>query len=164
MDANPIWALAWKGGTYLAGVLTGLLKSPMERWISRRGERKRLRYSLYQEYGYNNDKLFWQVVQNSNGIPRADIMPISVWLRREAYDEALRNPSLFREIPEHRFFDNFYLHLIGLRDANPDKQLAGLRQINNTAESLLKRVANYPDAFCIKLNRFQARVSSAIRL
>jgi hypothetical protein len=98
-------------GTALAGYAGGIFSEPLKSAIKRRQDKTALRRSLYAEIAANYESALFTRLEfaskpNSTGLPALDKL-----LRREVFDEAMKNPILFNQLYESNTIVQFYLAL-----------------------------------------------------
>jgi hypothetical protein len=104
------------------GYIGGIFTKPLTERITTWDERKRLRKSLYNELGGNLERLFFYFLK-LGGIGPPDSYPaIDRWLRKEAYNEALKQAVLFNTLKESAFFSDFYMAVEEIKNRPDEKQ------------------------------------------
>ena len=119
MDIEPFikpgLQILGSAGTFVLGVLTERFKSGGKN----RADRKRLRKALYAEIAANTESvMLYQCRSREKGkSPEESGHPtLKQWIRMEVYEEALKQPILYREIKESHIFSDIYLSLTLLKD------------------------------------------------
>ncbi|MFY9727207.1 MAG: hypothetical protein WB579_25365 [Bryobacteraceae bacterium] len=123
------------GPTVLISIVTyfgGLFTEPAKKWLSNRAERKRLRRALYAEMAANLTAepflTYVSGIQDPANYPR---FAFEQMFRTEVYQEALKQPILFREIREAKTFSLLYEGLARARTLPEAEQMAWLQKLNN---------------------------------
>jgi hypothetical protein len=94
--------------------VVGIFSDSWKKQLMNRVERKRLRNSLYSELGLNlANMLAYRMTRRPESamaeLPAWTYSSISRWLRREVYDQALKeSPVLFHELKEATPISQFY--------------------------------------------------------
>jgi len=123
-------------GTYLGGLFT----EPVKKWLSNRAERKRLRRALYAELRANAD--WHQFLTYLSGIKAPGNYPRFAFeqiFRTEVYQEALKQPILFREIREAQTFSLIYEGLVRARTLPEEEQVEWLGKMSKSANDWVKQ-------------------------
>jgi hypothetical protein len=126
MDTQALYKIAPTVLISIATYFGGLFTEPAKKWLINRAERRRLRNALYAEMQANLDHFLPYVsgIQCPENYPR-------IAFKTEVYLEALRQPVLFRELPEAQIFSDFYEHLAHtgtLPEAERGEWLRGLSE------------------------------------
>jgi hypothetical protein len=135
MDSQALYKFGPMVLISIATYLGGLFTEPAKKWLSNRAERKRLRRALYAELAANliAPGSFLTYV---SGVMEPKIYPrfaFEQMFRTEVYQEALKQPILFREIREAPTFSMLYEGLARARTLPEAEQLAWLQKLNNEA-------------------------------